>query len=366
MKKFLLATMAIATLFASCSKEPVEAQAGDGVIVVSLPGEINGRAIEAQESSSAVITLTDVTVFLLNNNSVARAVNFEPADLIAKKMRIENVPAGVNNVIVVANIPTAVGPTVRALLSGTAIENFAYTVASQNGSGISAVTRMGKGVPVVAVDPTPDGHDYKAVSIELTPLTARFEIGAVKPGTNVESVELIGVWINNYYTDATKTVTKLHIDADPVWNTSPATTGVPLMALPGTVSMLNAYTELAYYNAANNGAVTLTTSSQAYAYQVFAGSNIPHLILLVKGKYLVPDADGRQYFMGYVTFNKFENGGVNITAINANTIYKMGTGVTGIPINADDITPDPEMGVFDLGITVTTTPWTVLNVTPKV
>ena len=365
MKKILLATMAIATLFASCSKEPAIEQTGDNVIVVSLPDNVvDARTVEAQQTTGATITLSTVTVFLLNGDNVSRVEEFDGTDISAKKKRIEQVASGVNKVIVVANIPSTIAATVKALTSGLAIEKYAYTIASQN-TGIATVTRMGSGVPTTVGDPTPDGHDYKAVSVELTPLTARFEIGAVKAGTNVTSVSLVGVWINNYYTNGSKATVKLHDKDDAVWATSPATTGAPILALPGSISMTNAYTETTYYNA-NSASVTLSAGSQVYAYHVFAGANIPHLIMLVKGEYDVADASGNKFFLGYVTFNKFLNSGSPIAAINANTIYKMGVGVEGITINAEDITEKPEMSPFDLGITVTTTPWTVMNVTPNV
>ena len=372
MKKILLATMAIATLFASCSKEPVEAQKGDDVIIVNLPDNVvSARTVESQQYAAATITLTDVTVFLLNGNTVSRVETFSGSEITNKEKRIDNVASGVNNVIVVANIPSANTAAVQALTSGTAIEAFAYTVASQN-TGIATVTRMGKGTPMVDAGSqigTPTGNTYKSVSVELTPLTARFEIGTVKEGVNVESVELIGVWINNYYTDGSKSTVKLHAEGDGVWVTSPATTGAAIAADPGAVMMTNAYTESTYYNAAN-AAVNLTPSSHAYAYHVFAGSNIPHIILLVKGKYETADASGNQYFLGYVTYTKLLNGGTPITAITANTIYKIGLAAVagdttpGIVIDGDDITDKPEKPIFDLGITVTTTPWTVTSVTP--
>ena len=129
--------------------------------------------------------------------------------------------------------------------------------------------------------------------------------------------------------------------------------------------MVNAYTHPDYYNV-NNASVSLSPTSSVYAYHVFAGSNIPHVIMLVKGEYTVADASGNKYFLGYVTFNKFNDGSSDISTITANTIYKMGVGATGITINAEDITEDPEMAIFDLGISVTTTAWTVMNVTPGV
>ena len=366
MKKILLATLALAVMFTSCSKEDNGGnETQDNVIVVKLPDNVSLRAVEAQGSAASTITLANVTVFLLNGNNVVGAPKtFSGPEITAKSKRIEQASSSVNKVVVVANIPAGDMSAVNALTTETAIKNYAFAIADQN-SGIAAVTRMGTGTPATAVDLTPDGHNYKAVSVELEPLTARFEIGAVKAGNNVANVTLEGVWINAYYTNGSKATVKTHNDADPVWYTTPATTSSPFNAAVGTVTMTNTYTVPSYYNAASP-LVTMTAGSQVYAYQLFAGANIPHLILLVKGEYTTADASGNKFFLGYVTFTRFTESGTDISSVLPNTIYKVGVGDIGIEINADDITIWPEMQKFDLGVTVTTTPWTVKNVTPNI
>ena len=361
MKKILLATLALAVMFASCSKEDNGAQSEDSVLIVKLPDNVSLRSVEAQATPSG-IDLDNVTVFLLNGNTVAATpVTFSNAEITAKYKRIEQVSSGVNNVIVVANIPS--GATVASLTTGTAIKEYAYTIASQN-VDIKKVTRMGTGIPATAPDPAPDTHEYKAVTVELTPLTARFEIGTVKAGTGVANVELVGVWINDYYPDGAKGTPIFHSDSNPVWVASPSTLTSPSSTAFGAITV-PAYTEPSYYNAANNTAVTLTAGSQVYAYQVFAGAKIPHLILLVKGEYDTGYYLGTdKYFLRYLTYRQFLDGGTAITSVAANTIYKVGVGVTGITVNAEEMTEWPELNMFDLGITVTVTPWTEKNVTP--
>ena len=368
MKKILFATLALAVMFTSCSKEDNGGnETQNNVLLVKLPANVSLRAVESQASTATTITLSDVTVFLLNGNTVAAApVTFLPAEITAGYKRLEEVPSGVNNVIVVANIPA--GATVASLTTGTAIKEFAYTIASQNAGNITTVTRMGEGIPATASDPlaTPDGHDYKAVSVELTPLVARFEIGTVTKGTGIENVELVGVWINSYYTNGSKSAVKFHASSDPVWVVSPSTATSPsTSAFPAITGItVPSYTEGTYYNQGSSS-VSLTSGSSVYAYQVFAGNNIPHLILLVKGEYAAGHyTAGAKYFLRYLTFRNFLDGSTPITSVVANTIYKVGVGTTGIVVNADDLTPDPEMNLFDLGVTVTVTPWTEKTVTP--
>jgi hypothetical protein len=101
------------------------------------------------------------------------------------------------------------------------------------------------------------------------------------------------------------------------------------------------------------------------------------VILLVKGVYASghynPGADGveggaddEKYFLGYLTYVTYKEGSTPITSFEANKIYKIGVGVTGIPIDAEKITPEPELNLFDLGINVTVTAWTDVTVTPGV
>ncbi len=370
MKKILfLAALAATVGFASCSKDGSENPAsGDNVLLVQLPGNVVTRSVQDQVTTNSTTVLADVTVFLLNGDAVVGTpIDFAVADISAKYKRIEQVPSTVNKVLVVANIPSAESAAVKALTSATAIKNYAFTIANQNtGNGINNKTHMGDAVAVVDTDPVPDGHVYKKATVTLNALTARFEIGAVKKGVGVESVELVGVWINNYYTDGKATV-QLNNNASTYWDMNPATSTSPATTPFGTVTPTVPYVPAAYYDA-YSPSVTVAAGSSVYAYHVFAGSNIPHVVMLVKGEYTTEQTPGAgdKYFLGFVTFNKFVDGGSPITSIVANTIYKIGVGSTGITIDAKDITPEPELTNFDLGVTVTITPWTEKVVTPGV
>ena len=312
MKKILFATLALAVMFTSCSKEDNGAQSQDNILVINLPDNVGLRAVESQATTATAITLSDVTVFLLNGNSVAAApVTFSGSEITAKFKRINDVPSGVNGVIVVANIPSTATAAVNALTTGTAIREYAYTIASQNtANNLPTVTRMGSSSSFTTVTPAAPGvNEYKTVSVELTPLVSRFEIGAVKAGTGIANVELVGVWINDYYPNGAKGTPVFHSDSHAVWVTTPSTATSPSNTAFGAVTVPT-YPEPSYYNAANNTAVTLTAGSSVYAYQVFSGAKIPHLILLVKGEYLPGYYTGTdKYFLGYLTYRKFLDGG---------------------------------------------------------
>jgi hypothetical protein len=382
MKKqtLVMATAALVMGFTSCNKEDATypSTKDNNVLLVKLPGS-STRAVEEQVGSgTTATTVLNAEVFLINSGSgaVVARESFNATEISAKQKRIENVPASVNKVVVVANIPTDVPATltaVQALPNYNAVKNYAYTIASQNitpvtGSPISNKTLMGEGIPVTSTEPNPDGHDYKAVSIALDALTSRFEIGAIKAGTGVASVDLVGVWINNYFNDGSKAGSTLNSSSSPFWTTTPAT-GNSDTAFT-TVSLGNAYSPAEYYNA-YDAQVSLSTNSKAYAFHLFSGNIIPRVIMLVKGEY--EDgyySDNQKYFLGWVTFNKYNEGTTDspvwITSILPNYIYKVGTGATGVKINAPDITTEPELANFDLSVNVTITPWTEKNVIPGI
>ena len=386
MKKTLFLTFTIIAALmlglSSCVKDAkTDSSKGDNVLVIKLPKAAT-RAIEDQVAGGAIAdvdVISNVEIFLINTSSgaVVNQASFTSDEIKAGYKRIEQVDAAVSKVVAIANIPNGVLATVKALASYTAIKGYDFTSASQN-AGLGEIddkTMMGEGTPVSATDPDPAHdatHTYKEVNIDLDAITARFEIGAVKPGVGVASVELVGVWINNFYTGSQKTTLQLYPAYDPMWNTTPSAT--PNYTAPvGAVSVAT-YGYPEYYDAANNTAgtgVTLNASSKVYAYHVFPSSDLPHLILLVKGEYDDGYFDdtidpAEKYFLKWVTFTNYKENGVSIGQVSANYIYKVGVGATGIAINAGDLTETPELGQFDLGINLTITPWTAKTVTPEV
>jgi hypothetical protein len=382
-------TAAIAC-FTGCMKSDAEGEAA--TLIVKLPGCELTKAIDGQVPSSTTATLatTDrVVVFLLNGTTVVGEGHlFTTDEITAKYKRFEMVSASVNRVVVVGKIPTTVDiAAFQALTNYGAIVNYAYTLASQQtGTGVQNLTIMGEGVPVVGgTDPGPfpaeheTSHIYKEVTIALDALTARFEVGAVRAGVGIEQVELVAVFINNYWATNAKGALQSHPMGNTVFSITP-TSGVSATPF-STVTVTNAYTHPQFRDLANNDVatgVTLATGSRVYAYHLFAGqtpatpsslkNGLPHLILLIKGQYATGYYEGsNRYFLGWVTFTQYRiDASTLVTTIENNKIYKMGVGETGIVITPEIITPDPEMEEFDLGIAVTVTPWTAVTVTPEV
>ena len=89
------------------------------------------------EGTIADLLSTDIVyVFLCNSTgTVLRTEKFDPAEITTSYKRIEEVPAQLAQVMVVAKIPAADELAVAALGSVDLIKAYAYTVASQTTNG---------------------------------------------------------------------------------------------------------------------------------------------------------------------------------------------------------------------------------------
>ncbi|MCL1973727.1 MAG: hypothetical protein FWG54_02785, partial [Bacteroidetes bacterium] len=359
MKKTILALMIMAAaVFTSCNKD--DSAKGDATLIVTLPAHIKTRAVEGSvaDATKAALLETDlVYVFLCNNAGTVLVFDeFLPGEITDGYKRIEQVPAATSNVLVVAKIPAADATTVAALDNFNAIRAYAYNLANQNITPTRAATDppftlvenktiWGSSTNIYDVSPDPDAggghapgtfdpdHLYKEVDILLESYTARFEVGTVYEGTGVASVELLGVWFNNFYLDNSQQfvlapTAHKHFMADDVWkvkstnaaHTASLTTYSPRNATPFTeydgvpaYDVSATFNHQCLYNEAD-ATVTQTSGSPVYAFHLFAGQTddskvgMPHLIVLVRGKYSDPDplTGEDRYFIGYVTFDHYK------------------------------------------------------------
>lgn len=361
----------------NCSNEDAGGDTGKTQsLVIKLPDYVvsASRAVENQWADQKPGEIENVRVYLLNQNSmVIQTTTFSGSEITAQEKYIPDVPGSVCNVILVANISSEDDAVLSGLHTAVDITNYPFSANSQNDNAIGYKTLIGEGVPS-ATGATAGSPEIKEVVIELHAITARMEVGTVRKGRGIESVDLVGVWINKVYANGAKVENEIiyHKDGDNVWGISPdAASG----STPFDASIdIPAYYPAAYFNSADNDAVKAVADGMAYSYHVFAGNNVPHLILLVKGEYAEGYYTDSKYFLKWVTFTRFISNGSAINSVDANQIYKIGvtssgisgSGDPGIVINAEDLTESPELPLFDLGINVNITPWTAKYVTPSV
>lgn len=126
---------------------------------------------------------------------------------------------------------------------------------------------------------------------------------------------------------------------------------------------------------AYNAAVTSGTDTKAYAYQVYAGDLVPHIVYKVDGTVSAGykladgtgDADNPTPFTGkYISVTGFRESGSLISQIDAHKIYKLGLEGGGIVITPEKITDKPEKTKTDLIVAITVADWSISNLIPEI
>lgn len=360
MKSIFLAAAAALTL-ASCAKDEPAATTGNGKektnFVVTLPGAPSTYAVEDPQVAGQIDPVyTDVTVYLVDGGDNVTTYPWTADEITAKEKRFEQItePA---EVIVVANkgaadLTTGVATVaqLQKALKSLAIDDQNKTVTGT--LSVQHVTLYGEQT-TFTTETSDDTHNLKKAAVELHSLVSRFEAGSVKAGTGLDALTVEAVYINYFY------------------NTYEMTDGASKTEYTETTWPTSSY-DPAWATDNYDSAVTSNTGTKAYAYQVFAGNLVPHIIYKVAGTvsdgYKLSDGTTGAFTGKYVTVKGFkdETSGAALTAIEAHKIYKMGLENGGIEITPDEITDQPEKEKVDLIVAITVAPWTVQNVTPEI
>lgn len=365
MKSLLVAALATMALI-SCDKEnttSTPAEKGKTNFEVALPGKISTYAVETPQNAGQITPLySDVAVYLVDMGNNATAYEWTDDEIKNKSKRFEQIPEPAK-VIVVVNKGTATLPqsttlaaletalkTIAAADQNKALASIAAVDAKGNAAGnyISAqqVTLYGEQT-VFNNETSTDGHTTKKAEVELKSLVSRFEVGTVKPGTGLKKLAVEAVYVNYFYEDYGMTTSQSFTEA--TW--------------PTTFSP-------AWATDAGDLAVTSQAGTKAYAYQVFAGNMVPHIIYKVSGEleddYMLSDGTQGVFAGKYVTVKGFKENNQAITSIEAHKIYKMGLTDGGIEITPDQITDKPEKEKVDLIVEITVANWTETTVTPEI
>lgn len=365
MKSLFIAALATMAL-ASCNNEEARKTPTGAVktnFEVALPGAIDTYAVETPQVAGQITPLySDVTVYLVDAGDNATAYTWTDEDIKAKSKRFEQIVLP-KKVIVVVNKGAATLPQSATITALTAALN-TIAVADQNkaqanvaaedakgnaaGDYISAQQVTLYGEQTTFTDETPtDGHTLKKAAVELKSLVSRFEIGTVKAGTGLKSLTVEAVYVNYFYKEYGKT-TKQEV-AEGGWTDS---------------------YEPAWATDNVSADVTSQDGTKVYAYQVFAGDMVPHIIYKVGGEledgYKLADGTEGTFTGKYITVKGFKESGATVSTIEAHKIYKMGLTDSGIEIKPEEITDKPEKEKIDLIVAVTVAPWTETTITPEI
>lgn len=372
MKKVILAALAVCAIFASCSKDEGSNASDKISLYVQFSNNVTNRAVDAPETTGTKTTINDAILFFLSGSQVVGTAELTAADVTDGKT-FPDVSGSVDNVYVVGNVPSGDNASVKALGTISAIKNYAYTIEHQSTTAsIQNKTHMG-GANTVEVSPatSTDNAVYSA-TVDIRSITARFEFGGIVAGEGIKSIKLEGVWMNYYPATYTNAVASSPIlvqngSDSPYWATPVANVVGAANSLASPTNFVDPYSSEFYFDKGSSLVTAETTTANAYAYHLFAGAYVPHVIFLVSGEYepnyYEQSADG-PFFLGWVTFKGFTNktSGSPINAVVGNDIYKS---LGGITIPSSYLTDKPELNI-DLNLTVNVVPWTEVNVTPNI
>ena len=362
-------------LLAACDKDAdsgVQIPAAKTNFEVSLPGVLETYGVEDPQAAGQITPYYDnVTVYLVDAGGNATYYAWTNDEIKAKQKRFEQItePA---QVLVIVNSGSAILPTgtvplselTAAMMKSSVVDHnqIARTLAVEDAKGNAAGTynsvqqvMLAGEQSVFTTETSDDGHTLKKASVELSSIVSRFEIGTVKKGTGLDALTVEAVYVNNF----------LNFNGG---------------ALNSTIQNYNEITWPATFTPAwatdsYNAAVTSATGTKAYAYQVFSGNVVPHIIYKVSGTVSAGykladgtgDADNPTPFTGkYITVKGFRESGTLLSATEPHKIYKLGLEDGGIEITPDKITDKPEKAKIDLIVAVSVADWTVANVTPEI
>nr|WP_046518112.1 hypothetical protein [Alistipes onderdonkii] len=362
-------------LLAACDKDAdsgVQIPAAKTNFEVSLPGALETYGVEDPQAAGQITPYYDnVTVYLVDAGGNATYYAWTNDEIKAKQKRFEQItePA---QVLVIVNSGSAILPTgtvplselTAAMMKSSVVDHnqIARTLAVEDAKGNAAGTynsvqqvMLAGEQSVFTTETSDDGHTLKKASVELSSIVSRFEIGTVKKGTGLDALTVEAVYVNNF----------LNFNGG---------------ALNSTIQNYNEITWPATFTPAwatdsYNAAVTSATGTKAYAYQVFSGNVVPHIIYKVSGTVSAGykladgtgDADNPTPFTGkYITVKGFRESGTLLSATEPHKIYKLGLEDGGIEITPDKITDKPEKAKIDLIVAVSVADWTVANVTPEI
>lgn len=368
-----LCALTALVLLVSCNKDAESGGAAPDApktnFSVALPGDAETYGVEDPQSAGQIVPFyNDVTVYLLDAGNNAVGYAWTDTEIKNREKRFEQIvePAGV---VVVVNAGSITMPT--GSLSAAAFQTavLSLTVSDQNLAAKTLVTEDAKGnvvgtylsvqqvalygeQSVFTTMTSDDGHTLKKAAVELKSLVSRFEVGTLKAGAGLDALTVEAVYLNNFYNNIGLSSAQQFTEA--TW----PVTFTPAWATDG-------------YNAA----VTSAAGTKAYAYQVFYGDLMPHIIYKVSGTVSAGykladgtgDADSPTPFTGkYVTVTGYREAGSLISHIDPHKIYKMGLESGGIVITPGTITDIPEKNKIDLVMAVTIADWSISNVVPEI
>jgi hypothetical protein len=268
--KFFMTTLAVAMLFASCSKENDDNGITTLTVKVEAASSVSSRAIQTPGTTTPLV-ITSGVIFLINpDGSILNRAVINPTQLMSPGgQTFSGVPSS-TRVFIVANPTTAAQNQFENVVNSFAdiqavtTDALSYQPTTYRNVAMSNYNGVPAGITVT--NPT-----SAAVNVIISPVIARLELFGVTGGdyieeddtgtptgneTRITGFDVIGVFVDSYYPNFTYTgggqgtlveMNQMQVASptlDPAWvgiqdkPTPPATawtaTGTPLVAIPET------------------------------------------------------------------------------------------------------------------------------------
>ncbi|MCD7930468.1 MAG: hypothetical protein LUH15_03415 [Tannerellaceae bacterium] len=217
LNKWTLGMMASIMLFSACNKE--ENLGIDGIspektsVKIRLTSPDAGSKAEGSSINGDPIQLSDGYLFFASDNLVTKIVEISGtasssddntvalSDLQGAGVTIGNVPDNSTQVILVSCAPTSNLSTALAGLSASTPVDVLNKVTA-NTADMGAADGTAKNVALYGKGTIDTTNDPAEVEIKVYAMASRIEIGKITGTGDIESFEVVGIYMNNFYQKA--------------------------------------------------------------------------------------------------------------------------------------------------------------------
>ncbi|HML64738.1 MAG TPA: hypothetical protein PKC55_07930 [Dysgonomonas sp.] len=337
------------SLFLKISNGDIATYGTGPTVVDNADIDFSGGIIYFVNSDGMILKHYTLTV----NATSETNINFSD---IQDGTTIENLPGGVSSVHVVGNYTGS--PSLITSGNISAVTNKVLTVASQH--DIENVNLYGTNT-IVSVGPT-EPNKYTC-AINLRPTVARIELTDITASGVITSFKVDGIFIDNYYSQATINSTLEMVNLQDNGTTSGdfvgGSTVYPASLTPAIYD---------YYTSPLESAskVVALADDDVWRYSLFArqaGSEIPRIIIRLSEIETTPESNITISGTRFITIRGFKSGSTSLSVIKSGEIYNIGAG--DLVFDESNLAITPNEAKIEVEVTIALAKWKVVPITPE-
>lgn len=337
------------SLFLKISNGDITTYGTGPTVVDNADIDFSGGIIYFVNSDGMILKHYTLTV----NATSETNINFSD---IQDGTTIENLPGSVSSVYVVGNYTGS--PSLATSGNISAVTNKVLTVASQH--DIENVNLYGTNT-IVAVGST-EPNKYTC-AINLRPTVARIELTDITASGVITSFKVDGIFIDNYYSQATINSTleieNLQDNGTTSGDFMGGSTVYPASLTPAIYD---------YYTSPLESAskVVALADDDVWRYSLFAktiGSEIPRIIIRLSEIETTPESDITISGTRFITIRGFKSGSTSLSVIKSGEIYNIGAG--DLVFDESNLAITPNEAKIEVEVTIALAKWKVVPITPE-